>query len=255
MLVFKLLVTPALLGLVSLAGRRWGPSVSGWLVGLPLTSGPVALFLAFGQGTAFASRAAQGTLLGIVSVAGFCLAYSWLSFRVGWLGSVLASWGVFFAMTAVLERITAPLALSFAGVIGCLALVLNLLPGNQSLGVVTNPPQWETLVRMLVATAFIVGLTGIASLLGAQLSGLITPFPILASILGVFTHKFQGATVTRLLLRGVVTGSFTFAVFFLVVAGLIERWGIVPAFSLAVLAALSIHGGSLLLLRKFGTSS
>jgi len=42
MLAFKLLLTPALLGLVSLAGRRWGPAVSGWLVGLPLTSGPVA---------------------------------------------------------------------------------------------------------------------------------------------------------------------------------------------------------------------
>ncbi|HLI06681.1 MAG TPA: hypothetical protein VKV40_08945 [Ktedonobacteraceae bacterium] len=33
--VFKLLLTPLLIGLVSLAGRRWGPAVSGWIVGLP----------------------------------------------------------------------------------------------------------------------------------------------------------------------------------------------------------------------------
>ncbi len=253
MLAFKLLLTPALLGLVSLAGRRWGPAVSGWLVGLPLTSGPVALFLALDLGTTFATRAAQNTMLGIVSVAGFCLAYSWLSMRVGWPGSVLAGWSVFFALTAILERFSAPLVLSFVGAISCLILALYLLPGSQSPTVMTNPPQWETLLRMFVATAFVVGLTAIAAFLGPQLSGLLTPFPVFASILGVFTHHFQDAAAARRLLRGVLTGLFTFAVFFLVVAGLIEVWGIALAFILATLAALVMHGGSLLLLRKFRT--
>ena len=253
MLAFKLLLTPALLGLVSLAGRRWGPAVSGWLVGLPLTSGPVALFLALDLGTTFATRAAQNTMLGIVSVAGFCLAYSWLSMRVGWPGSVLTGWSVFFALTAILERFSAPLVLSFVGVISCLILALYLLPGSQSPTVMTNPPQWETLLRMFVATAFVVGLTAIAAFLGPQLSGLLTPFPVFASILGVFTHHFQDAAAARRLLRGVLTGSFTFAVFFLVVAGSIEAWGIALAFILATLAALVMHGGSLLLLRKFRT--
>jgi hypothetical protein len=85
------------------------------------------------------------------------------------------------------------------------------------------------------------------------LSGLLTPFPVFASILGVFTHQFQDAAAARRLLRGVLTGSFTFAVFFLVVAGLIEVWGIALAFLLATLAALVMHGGSFLLQRKFRT--
>ena len=89
MLVFKLLLTPVLIGLVSLAGRRWGPAVSGWLIGLPLTAGPVALFLALGLGTAFASRAAQGAILGLVSLAGFCLAYR-LALVSYWLAVELA---------------------------------------------------------------------------------------------------------------------------------------------------------------------
>ena len=55
LLVFKLLLTPLLIGLVSLAGRRWGPGVSGWLVGLPLTSAPVSLFLTLEQGRALKS--------------------------------------------------------------------------------------------------------------------------------------------------------------------------------------------------------
>jgi hypothetical protein len=34
-LALKFVLTPALIGLASLVGRHWGPTVSGWLVGLP----------------------------------------------------------------------------------------------------------------------------------------------------------------------------------------------------------------------------
>src|SRR6266852_9994214 len=158
MLVFKLLLTPVLIGLVSLIGRRWGPAVSGWLVGLPLTSGPVALFLALDHGTAFASRAAQGTLLGMISLAAYCLTYSWLSVRTGWPGSVLAGWLAFFALTFALEQLSVSLLLSFAGAIGSFIVVLRLSPGSQSSDIVANPPRWEMLLRMIVATAFVIGL-------------------------------------------------------------------------------------------------
>ncbi len=249
-LLFKLLLTPTLLGLVSLAGRRWGPAVSGWLVGLPLSAGPVTLFLALDHGTAFASRAALGSLLGLISLAAFCLTYSWLSVRTGWPVGLLAGWGAFFALTFALEFVSLPLFLSFVGVIGCLLLVLKLLPGSQSLGTVMKPPRWETPLRMLIATAFVLGLTGAAGLLGPQLSGLLAPFPVFATILAVFTHHFYEANAARLLLRGLITGVFSFAVFFLVVAGLIDHWGIAVAFVLATLAALTIHGVSLFLMRR-----
>src|SRR5260370_3126744 len=192
-------------------------------------------------------------MLGIVSGAGFWLAYSWRSMRVGWWVSVSTGWSGIFALAGMLERFSGPLVLSFVGVISCLILALYLLPGSQSPTVMTNPPQWETLLRMFVATAFVVGLTAIAAFLGPQLSGLLTPFPVFASILGVFTHHFQDAAAARRLLRGVLTGSFAFDVFFLFVAGSIEASGIALAFILATLAALVMHGGSLLLLRKLRT--
>jgi hypothetical protein len=254
MLVFKLLLTPVLIGLVSLAGRRWGPAVSGWLVGLPLTAGPVALFLALGLGTVFASRAAQGAILGLVSLAGFCLAYSWLSFRTGWLWSLLVSWGVFFALTFALERVSLPLVVAFLGVIGLLAIVLKLLPGSHRPVPMGNPPGWEILLRMFVATAVVVILTAVASSLGPQLSGLLSTFPLYASILAVFTQRFQDAAAARRLLRGLITGIFTFAVFFLLIAALIERWGIVVTFGLATLIALLLHGCSLWLMRRYITN-
>jgi hypothetical protein len=251
MLAIKLLLTPALIGIVSLVGRRWGPTVSGWFVGLPLTSAPITLFFALDQGTAFAAHAVQGTLLGLISVACFRLAYCWLSFRVGWLGCLLVGWCVFFASTFVLEHISLPLILAFAVVIAFLAVVLKLLPPTPGQSVVMLPPQWEVYIRMVVAAAFVLLLTEVSNLLGPQLSGLLTPFPIFATILGAFTHHFQGKAAACRLLRGVVIGSFTFAAFFLVIAGMIERSGLVLAFSLATLVTLVIHACSLWLMRRY----
>jgi hypothetical protein len=250
LLALKLFLAPVLIGLVSIAGRRWGPAVGGWLVSLPLTSAPVILFLAIDQGTAFASGAAQDTLLGIMSVASFCLVYGWFSFRFGWPVSMLAGWGAFFALTFILEGILLPLLLSFVIVIAYLALVLTVMPKSQSKDITINPPPWDTPLRMLVATAFVLGLTGAAAILGPQLSGLLAPFPMFTTILVVFTHHFQGANVARRLLRGVVAGSFTFVTFFLIISLLINRWGIAVAFGLALLAALAMHSALLFLIRR-----
>ena len=83
-LTLKLVVTPALIGAATLAGRRWGQSVGGWLVGLPLTTGPVAFFIALDHGEAFAAAAVVGSLAGAVAEVAFSLAYGWSALRCRW---------------------------------------------------------------------------------------------------------------------------------------------------------------------------
>ena len=83
LIVFKLVLPPLLILLASLAGRRWGDAIGGWLVGLPLTSGPVAAFLAIQYGADFAALAANGSLVGTAAQAGFSLGYALLAQR-GW---------------------------------------------------------------------------------------------------------------------------------------------------------------------------
>jgi len=213
------------------------------------------LFLALEQGTAFASRAALGTMTGTISVATFCLAYSWLSLRLSWQICLLASWGIFFASTYVLEHISLPLLASFVVVLLVLTIAVALLPKDQQSKPVATPPAWEIAARMLAATLFVLVITGSAALLGPRLSGLLTPFPIFASIFGAFTHAFQGAPAARRVLRGVLAGSFAFAVFFLTISGLINNVGIAPAFALAILAAFVVQGSSLWLLQRYSAAT
>ncbi|HKM49652.1 MAG TPA: hypothetical protein VJZ75_00580, partial [Candidatus Bathyarchaeia archaeon] len=111
-LAIKLVSVPILIWTVSSVARRWGPSVGGLLLGLPLTSGPVLFFLTLEQGTSFVSVAAQGTLMGLISLSIACLVYSKLSFRTGWLASMVGSGIAYFAVSLSLNFLSANLALT-----------------------------------------------------------------------------------------------------------------------------------------------
>lgn len=250
-LTLKLILTPLLVGAASLAGRRWGPAVSGWLVGLPFTSGPVVVFLVLGNGLAFASAAAVGILAGTLSQVAFCLAYSWLAARWRWPGALVAGAGAFLAATAVLQQLVLPAVVWFALVLLALALGLRLMPrAAEESGQRVQPPRWDLPARMLVATAFVLALTGSAAALGPQLTGLLTPFPLYASILAVFAHQQQGPAAALRVLRGLLLGLFAFASFFLVLASLLVPAGATIAFGAALATALALQGVSLWSLRR-----
>jgi hypothetical protein len=254
MLLLKLILTPLLLGGVTIAGRKFGPTVSGWLVGLPLTSGPVSFFLALEQGNVFAAHAAQGTLMGVISLSAFCVIYCWLTLRVGWPLCWLGSWVAYLVGTFLFTRIIFPLPLALILAVCVLCISLYILPeDNKQVNTTktsTISANWDMALRMLIATLFVLTLTGAASVLGPRLSGLLSPLPLFSSIVAIFSHKFEGAAAARMVLRGILAGSFAFVAFYLAITTLIEPWGIIAAFGCALLGALLAQGCSLWLLSK-----
>jgi hypothetical protein len=247
-LVLKLAATPVLIAAASLAGRRWGPAVGGWLVGLPLTSGPVAVFLALEHGPAFAAAAALGSLAGAIAQAAFCLAYAALAHR-GWPAALVAGCAAFPLAAIALQRLAPPAAALVVGVFAALALALALMPTAAGDRPAPPPPRWDIPARMLVTTALVVAITGAASTLGPRLSGLLATFPVYAAILAIFAHRAGGAPATHVL-RGLLLGLFAFAVFFVVLGAVIERAGIAAAFALATAAALTVQAASLALVLR-----
>jgi hypothetical protein len=250
-LALKLVLTPALIGAASLAGRRWGPAVGGWLVGLPFTSAPVALFLALDHGAPFAARAAAGTMAGTVSQAAFCVAYGRLARRRGWPVALAGGCVAFAGTTAGLNTVALPLPPLFLGVVAALGAALGLMPrdvaGRPGAG---RLPGWDIPARMVAATAVVLVVTGLAPALGARLTGLLTPFPVYAATLAVFAHRLEGPGPAGQVLRGLLVGLLAFAVFFLVLAGSLEPFGVAAAFGAALAVTLAVHGASLGLLRR-----
>ncbi len=234
---FKLCATPLLILGASLAGRRWGETVGGWFVGLPLTSGPVILFVALGQGTGFAAAAIFGSLAGAAAEACFCLAYA--------AATAYAAGGLALGFADL------PLWPLVACVAAALCTALALLPrrdpGPLPRGV---PPRWDIPWRMATATVIVVGLTEAAPYLGPRLSGICASYPAFAATLAAFAHRADGKAAAVRVLRGLLAGLFAFVGFFAVLELTLEAAGIALGFAAASAAALAIQAGSLALLRR-----
>jgi hypothetical protein len=253
-LTLKLVVTPALIAAATLAGRRWGQAIGGWLVGLPLTTGPVAFFIALDQGEPFAAGAALGSLGGAVAEAAFCVAYAWVATRAGWPPALLAGSATFAAAGLALQGLALGLpALLVLGVAGLL-LALRLMPAPAATPAPVRPPRGDLLARMVLATTVVLVLTALAPRLGPRLSGLLATYPLFAAILTVFAHHQQGAPAAGRVLRGLLFGLFAFAGFCFVLGVSLVPLGIAGAFAAAIAVALLVQGLSLWGLRALGPS-
>jgi hypothetical protein len=250
-LALKLILTPLLIGGASLAARRWGSEVGGWLVGVPFTSAPVTFFLAIGPGPHFAAQTAVGTLAGTLSQAAFALAYAWFARRWAWWVCLGAATIAFAAVTVPLLRLNATALVTFVAAVVTLMVALALMPRRLAPAVGSvHLPRWDIPARMTVGTMLVVALTAAAPLLGPRLAGLIFPYPLYATVLAVFSHHLQGPESAVSVLRGLLLGLFAFAGFFLTIAQLLEDSGIAVAFGAAILVALALQAVSLVAGRR-----
>jgi hypothetical protein len=245
LLLLKITLTPLLIGGASLAARRWGPSIGGWIVSLPLTSGPILFFLALDHGTPFAAAAVVGTLLGLGAIAAFSVAYAALSSRGPWAAIAAASIAYAVAGLAVQPIAGAPFVALVVLVAGAIALVLRWLPAGFAARSSDPHPAWDLPARMIVGTGLVVGLTTIAPLLGPVTSGLIATFPVYVSVLSVFTQLREGRWGAIGVLRGLLVGLFGTVAFYVVVRALVDPAGVAAAFIAAIAVTLAIQSVAL----------
>lgn len=214
-----LLITPMSVLLVSLAGRRWGPALSGRLTALPLTSGPLVLIVAGTQGTAAGHLLASGVLAGMPTVVVFCVLYLHLARRWPWPVCLPVAFGGTAACAGALSLLPALPAAS-AVLVGVSALLAKRLPVGDHR---STTPAWELPVRMILTTVLVQGLAALAPFIGPRLAGVLATFPALAVVLAAMAHRRSGAGAAIELLRGVLTGLLPTAVFFLVLTVVLGR--------------------------------
>jgi hypothetical protein len=253
LLLLKIALAPSLVAAASLAGRRYGARVGGWLIGFPVVAGPVLWFYAREQGGVFASRAAAGTVLGTLALCLFLLIYVWSARRLGWVSSVLLGWVGFVAVTLAVARLSwlteAGLATRLLSAFAALAVTMALLPRLPPAALPPRP-RGDLLWRMVVTGALVVSLTGLAKVLGPTLSGLFTPFPVATTVLVVFAHREGGAAAVTAVYRGFIPSLYSFASFCAALSFGLARWSVGPAFAAALLVSLLSQSLVLELLRR-----
>ena len=158
LLLTKLILTPLVILAALWVARRWGDAFGGWLAGLPLTSAPVAAFLAIEHGPAFAAAASAGSVAAVASQASFCMAYTAAS-RRGWQrGALLGAVG-FAGSAAIVQALELPLP----ALLGLSAVLLSLarlaMPRAGVAFAKTLAPRWEIPARVILVTAIVVAVT------------------------------------------------------------------------------------------------
>lgn len=250
MLALKLFLVPAFLLLVSLAAKRWGPSVAGWLAGLPVVAGPILFFLAADQGAPFAAHAAVASLSAVFASVAFSLAYAHAARHLPWwmcMAVGLLAWG-----TAALCLSVRPLAPAMALVLALLTLVAapRCFPRHSGTVRSRSIGPVELGWRMLAGAVLTLAVTLSASHMGSHWSGLLAVFPILGLVLAVFSHRNQGAAFAAALLQAMVTGLYAFVAFcFSLAVALLQttsRW----SFTIATITAIAVQIASKRLLTR-----
>lgn len=241
-LLLKLVLVPGLIALVTLAARRFGPRLGGWLNALPLVAGPVLFFLAFEQGDAFVARAAEATLAGLAAVAAFSVIYAWTALARPWWVCVLVGWAAFAVLTGALQAVAWTAVSGLALALAAFAIAPFTLPRVPAAPIPAPAPVWDLPLRMLAAVALVLAVTGLAAWLGPRLTGAITPFPIATTILLAFTHGQQGVPAAVGFLRAFLPAMWSFALFCFVLAVGVVALGRDLGFLLAVAVHLAVQG-------------
>lgn len=254
-LLLKLLLVPCLIYLVTLTGRKWGPGVAGWLSAFPIVSGPILLAITLEQGAPFAAAAAEGTLLAVIAILVFSIAYAWAATRFGMFGAMLWALGAYALAVAGLQALSmAPLP-SFVLVVAALSAAPRMFPVIESAQ--AAPPSaavgaGDLPWRMLAGALLVLLVTWAASRIGARLSGFFAMFPVMSTVLVGFSHVRSGRAFAVALLRGMVFGYYAFAVFCLTLCMLLRQQPPVIAFCCAFACALAVQ---LLMKRMLATSA
>lgn len=238
--LLRLALVPAAVWLASVAARRWGHTVSGYLGGLPLIGGPITFYLALDHGIDFAARSAAVTLAAILGQAAHLMTFAHLARRrAHWSAALACGWASFalmaFAVTRVALTPLVALALGAGGLIGA----WFLLPRPITRAPLPRVPPAELRLRLVAAFALAALILWSANTFGAVVSGILLSMPVTGSIMPPFTLALYGADAVARLTRGFVVGLSGFTAFFFVIASAGPAAGMGVSFIAAIIAALA----------------
>ena len=249
LLLLKVAMPPILVGGISLAARWWGPTVGALLMGLPWLTGPVLFFLAMEKGTAFGVDACTGIELGVVCICAFMLAYGAATAFAPWPVCLAAAAAAFAATAWATQGVEIALHSAAAVAAAGLGVTYLLLPRPATAAFPAALPWWDIPARMLATLVLVGGISLGADALGPQLSGIVSTYPAIVTVIGSFTHHRWGRDAVRHMLRGLALSLLAFVAFFLTVGATLAEVGVTASFVLGTAAALPVSAALLALNR------
>jgi hypothetical protein len=244
-LIAKMAVTAAFLLAATITAERAGPLIGGLVATLPISAGPVYIFLALDHDAHFIAQSALGSLVTNAYNVIFAVVYALLAQK----RTLMVSFGAALAVWAVLIWAGASVTWTLAS-----AVVLNIVVVAVALwfsAPLRHAPmprvetRWYDLVLRATMVALLVGIVVTLSFrIGATASGNLAVFPIVLSSIMIILHHRVGGPATAAVMANAVIGLGGFAVALIVLCLAAEPLGSPLALALALMVSL---GGNLMI--------
>ncbi|MGC1925881.1 MAG: hypothetical protein WA706_18975 [Pseudolabrys sp.] len=239
-LVVKMAVTAAFLLAATITAERAGPLIGGLVATLPISAGPVYIFLALDHDAHFIAQSALGSLVTNANNTIFAVVYALLAQS----RSLAVSFGVAIGVWTVLMLAGGTVVWTVSS-----AVILNIVVIAFALWVsvpLRHAPMprvercWYDLVLRATMVALLVGVVVTLSFrIGPTASGNLAVFPIVLSSIMFILHHRVGGPATAAIMANAVIGLGGFAVAVLALNLTAERLGSALALALALLVSVS----------------
>jgi hypothetical protein len=195
LLLLKMAVAAAIVVGCSLLAERTGPLLAAMIATLPISAGPVYVFLAMDHDAAFIAAGALGSLNSNLANAGLSLVYVLLAQRFGTVICLAAALLTWLLIVSGLQK----LSLSFAALLALTPvafLILHRIVRPYLAARPATPPgrPWYVIPLRAAAVAALAGtVTTVSARVGPAWSGVLATFPIvLSSLIAILQPRIGG---------------------------------------------------------------
>lgn len=207
LLLLKMAVAAAIVVGCSLLAERVGPLLAAMIATLPISAGPVYVFLAMDHDAAFIAAGALGSLNSNLANAGLSLVYVLLAQRFGTVICLAAALAAWLLIVSGLQKLSLPFAALLALTpVAFLILHRIVRPYLAARPAITPRRPWYVIPLRAAAVAALAGtVTTVSARVGPAWSGVLATFPIvLSSLIAILQPRIGGPASAAVIANGVL---------------------------------------------------
>src|SRR5690348_9953014 len=241
-LIVKMAVTAGFLLVATVTAERAGPLIGGLVATLPISAGPVYIFLALDHDAHFIAQGALGSLVTNVLNVLFAVTYALLAQKRSLLASLSGAFAVWIALSIAVAQVHWTLAGAVTFNIVVIGVSLWVVRPLRDVRVAAIRARWYDLVIRAAMVSLLVGVVVTLSFtIGPSASGSLAVFPIVLTSIMIILHRRIGGPATAAIMANAVVGLGGFAVAVITLCVTAERLGSPLALALALAVSVGCN--------------
>jgi hypothetical protein len=231
----KMAITAGFLLAATVTAERAGALIGGLVATLPISAGPVYIFLSLDHDAHFIAQSALGSLVSNVVNVGFALAYVLLAQKRSLAISLGGAFALWIALTWAAGQAAWTLSTVILANIAMLAFAYRLSAPLRHAPMPRVATRWSDLVLRAAMVAVLVGtVVSLSFRIGPTASGNLAVFPIVLSSIMIILHRRVGGPAAAAVIANAIIGLGGFGLAALTLNLAADRFGSAIGLTLAL---------------------